>query len=198
VRDEPAPEPAWIDALAGMLREDGFRFDRVLRTIFSSRLFYSDEAIGRKIRSPVEMGVGLVRALSATTNTVALAEDLSQLGQALFFPPNVKGWDGGRTWINSQALLGRANMVRRLVSGNASRLPGGSLSGWAQKHEIATAEETVERLLTLLVAVPVPREARAALTELAAAGLRKGPGERDQTLAKVIAAIAVTPEFQLA
>ena len=43
---------------------------------------------------------------TATTNTHQLAADLQQNGQGLFFPPNVKGWDGGRTWINSSTILG--------------------------------------------------------------------------------------------
>ena len=56
-----------------------------------------------------------MRALEAQTNVKQLAQRLAQLGQEVFYPPNVKGWDGGRTWINSSTLLGRANLVRDVM-----------------------------------------------------------------------------------
>ena len=49
--------------------------------------------------------MGLLRALGGATNVYKLAEDLAQLGQAVFFPPNVKGWEGGRQWINTSTVL---------------------------------------------------------------------------------------------
>ena len=35
-----------------------------------------------------------------------------------FLPPNVKGWDGGKTWINASTLLMRYNMAAALVGGD--------------------------------------------------------------------------------
>jgi hypothetical protein len=43
---------------------------------------------------------------------------LRQLGQDLFAPPNVKGWDGGITWITTNALLTRYNYAQALVEGS--------------------------------------------------------------------------------
>jgi hypothetical protein len=37
------------------------------------------------------------------------------LGQALFNPPNVAGWAGGRTWITPSTLLQRGNMFREVL-----------------------------------------------------------------------------------
>ena len=42
---------------------------------------------------------------------------LRQLGQDLFAPPNVKGWDGGITWITTNTLLTRYNDAESLVQG---------------------------------------------------------------------------------
>ena len=39
------------------------------------------------------------------TNTLRL------LGQELFNPPNVKGWDGGKAWISTSTLLARYNLA---------------------------------------------------------------------------------------
>jgi hypothetical protein len=77
--------------------------------------------VGRKLKSPVELALGLLRCLQGTTNTVELAKSLQQLGQGLLLPPSVKGWDGGRTWINSSTLLGRSNLMRRLITSENTR-----------------------------------------------------------------------------
>ena len=40
---------------------------------------------------------------------------LALMGQDLFNPPNVKGWNEGRDWINSRTLLARVNFASRLA-----------------------------------------------------------------------------------
>ena len=47
---------------------------------------------------------------------------LRQLGQDLFAPPNVKGWDGGVTWITTNTLLTRYNDAAMLVHGTVPPL----------------------------------------------------------------------------
>ncbi len=37
------------------------------------------------------------------------------MGQVLFYPPNVKGWDGGAAWVNSATILTRENFANALV-----------------------------------------------------------------------------------
>ena len=44
------------------------------------------------------------------------------LGQDLFAPPNVKGWDGGITWITTNTLLDRYNDAATLVQGTTQQL----------------------------------------------------------------------------
>src|SRR5262249_15671210 len=43
------------------------------------------------------------------------------LGQRLFAPPNVKGWDGGKAWINSVTLVARHNLAWAVLTGAAPR-----------------------------------------------------------------------------
>ena len=76
--------------------------------------------------SPVEYVVGAVNALELDDpppSTVALAEEIALQGQDLFYPPNVGGWPGGRSWLEPRALVRRANFAAALVGG---RLPGRS------------------------------------------------------------------------
>lgn len=185
VFEEPEPPDALIEPLARDLRE-GFRIAPLVERILRSNIFFSSHAIGRRVRSPVEFAAGLLRALEGSTDTRALAEDLDGLGQALFYPPSVKGWDGGRAWINSSTLLGRANAVRRLLDHPNTRFGGGTLEEFLAKEMPPSPAERVDRLLGLLVAVPVPADIRERLVALA--------GRRP---ADAVHALCALPEFQL-
>ena len=37
----------------------------------------------------------------------AILGALNQMGQVPFYPPSVKGWDGGKAWISTSTLLTR-------------------------------------------------------------------------------------------
>jgi hypothetical protein len=59
--------------------------------------------------------VGTLRAFDiGYDNTAPFASQIRALGENLFYPPNVKGWPGGTTWINSSTLLARKQFVEQL------------------------------------------------------------------------------------
>jgi hypothetical protein len=126
-----------------------------LETILTSRFFYSPASLGCKVRSPVELGLGLLRALDANTNLVQLAGRLRDLGQLPFFPPNVKGWNGGRTWIDSSSLLGRANLVRAIVESPETRFGGVTFDEYLDRFGLKSNAAVVDWLSELLVATPL-------------------------------------------
>ncbi|MFX9127672.1 DUF1800 family protein, partial [Acinetobacter baumannii] len=75
------------------------------------------------IKSPVEFALGIIRGLEGHSRTtdgrlgfrpLALSQALEGLGQSLFAPPSVKGWDGGPAWLNGQTLLFRQNLALSL------------------------------------------------------------------------------------
>jgi len=194
VADDEVFTPEWISPLATKFRESNLSVAPVLEMIFTSRLFYSEVAIGRKIRSPIELGVGVLRALDGTTNMVQLANRLRELGQMPLYPPNVKGWDGGRAWINSSTLLGRANLMRSLAESSETRFGGQSLDQLLDKQGIQSAEAAVDHLVELLVAVPLSAEVRAQLV----ATLDQRGASRPQRLRQTLHVLGSLPEFQLA
>ena len=195
VFDEPAAPDALVEPIAKDLREHGFQIGPVVQRILGSNVFFSDHAIGQKVRSPVELVVGLLRALGGTTNLVQLAQGTADLGQSLFQPPNVKGWDGGRAWINSSTLLGRVNLVGKILAASETQFgrAGADLSA-AVNADATTPAESVDRLLELLVAAPIPSAARDSLVDLAHDDGR----ERNVVLRDVIHAMSALPEFELA
>jgi len=189
--DEPAAPPSLLKPLVDQFREGGLEIRPVIQRMLSSKLFFSPHVVGRKIRSPVELGIGVLRALEGQSNLHQLAKSLEEIGQAVFYPPNVKGWDGGRTWLTTATLIGRANLVRRIAEGNENRFAGGSLEQLANKHHLDSPDTCVDWLLDHLVAVPPPAEVRARLVETA----RRA--NSPQRLADVLSVLATVPEFQL-
>lgn len=104
-----APEPAVVSALGQELVSNDWSIGRTLRTLLSSRLFFSREARRARIAAPVELVVATALALELELAPVEAANAAGRMGQALFRPPSVKGWDGGRAWINAGTWLERVN-----------------------------------------------------------------------------------------
>ncbi len=119
------PNPAVVRAAADALRAADFHIGAVLERIFLSREFYAPEVVRSQIKSPVQWMIGSTRALEATLPPPTILESaLKQLGQNLFAPPNVKGWEGGRAWIGSSTYLLRCNLAGYMVSGRPPALAG--------------------------------------------------------------------------
>ena len=99
--------------------------------MFSSEEFYSDSIIRNQVKSPVQWLVGTARMLQCDLPPGFIsAAIIRSLGQDLFAPPNVKGWDGGITWITTNTLLERYNDAATLVQGTTQQL---SASDFARK-----------------------------------------------------------------
>jgi len=190
---EPPPERL-IEPLAVELRRRDYDIAWLVQTIAGSNLFYSRHALGQKIQSPVELGIGLLRSLEATADFYALAGDLERLGQSVFFPPTVKGWNGGAEWISASSLVARANWVWSLVDPGDRRYGDKvKLDHVAGLDDVDRPAALVDRLLQLLLVVPAPAEVRVRLTALAT---DSSGGER-QRRARLVHAIATLPEFSL-
>ncbi|MCG8404222.1 MAG: DUF1800 domain-containing protein [Phycisphaerales bacterium] len=113
------PEERVIKALAKVLRDNDYDFKPMLTAMFTSEAFYSDRARFTHIKSPVELLVGTMRTLEIPPiDTTMMATGLRMMGQSLMQPPNVKGWDGGATWITTSTLMNRYNTIGVLLSGN--------------------------------------------------------------------------------
>ena len=114
----PAPAPELVEAMAQQLVANGYEIAPVLRGLFRSRAFYRPDVIRAQIKGPVEFVVGAVRHLGiAHPDWPRLSQLTAEAGQRLFYPPTVKGWDGGTAWINASTVFGRANLAGALLSG---------------------------------------------------------------------------------
>jgi uncharacterized protein (DUF1800 family) len=89
---------------------------KLISTILQSNIFFSPVAYRQRVKSPVDLAVGLIRSLHGTVPTLPLGKDLAELGQSLGEPPTPRGWTGGRDWMNSATLVARQNLVRSMLA----------------------------------------------------------------------------------
>ena len=86
--------------------KDNYNITKLMKDIFTSDWFYDEKNIGTKIKSPVELIVGMQRMLPMKLENDEVAIIIQRLlGQILFYPPNVAGWPGGKNWIDSSSLM---------------------------------------------------------------------------------------------
>ncbi len=126
-----------------------------------SNLFFSQAAYRTRVKAPVDFALGIVRALEGRIGTLVLADTLEGLGQNVFYPPSVKGWDGGGAWLNGQTLLFRQNLALALTStedNNYGRRcdPAGAIKKYSKKNDA----DIVDFFLTLFLQGDVPAESR--------------------------------------
>jgi len=123
----PEPSEALVAEAADVLTRCNLEMRWFMRALFQSKAFYSPEAYRSKIKSPVEFSVGAVRDLDGVFPGQELAELTHGMGQELFAPPSVKGWDGERDWIASNAWLVRGQFAENFSHAGAEFNLGSSL-----------------------------------------------------------------------
>jgi uncharacterized protein (DUF1800 family) len=194
VSEHAAPPADLIAPLAQELRSHNYSIRHVVETILRSRHFFGAAAYRQRLKGPVELSAGLVRVLEVPRsgmNLLALAVACERQGQDLFYPPNVKGWDGGRTWLTSATLLERGNWVSDVIWGNATVgvMPYDPLA-WSIAHGLRP-DQAAAALVDLLLQSDLDPRARALIDRTAA------PASAD-ALRKALQLALHTPDFQLA
>ncbi|MFN4260147.1 MAG: DUF1800 family protein [Gemmataceae bacterium] len=121
ISEAEPPPPDLLEPLAEQFRKSDYDFNGVVERMLRSNLFFSAHAYRARIKAPVDFALGIVRGLEGRIGTTALAAALEELGQNVFYPPSVKGWDGGKTWLNGQTLLYRQNLALALTSTQDNR-----------------------------------------------------------------------------
>jgi uncharacterized protein (DUF1800 family) len=159
--------------------------------LFSSTIFFSRQARHAIVKSPAEFVLGTQHTLAASANLRESTDLMGQLGQSLFEPPTVEGWKGGRAWINSATMLGRANFATDVTIGGRF----GSISDpvdvaaqrkWQEPHE------AVAYYVELLLARDVS-SAHSAIENY----LEHSTGSLGERLRGVLHVLMTLPEYHL-
>jgi uncharacterized protein (DUF1800 family) len=179
------------DTLVAPLAESFGKKDDVLalvETMLRSNLFFSAAAYRQRVKSPVEFALGVVKGFEETVPTAPLAEAMARLGQNLLHPPTVKGWSGGRNWINPATLAGRHNLAAALLKSDG--VFGGKLNpaAVAGRHARAGADDGARFFRDLFLQ-----------SDAGPDGATSGDGkDADKAARRAAHAVLALPEFQLA
>jgi len=93
-----------------------YNIDNLMRFVFTSDWFYNKENIGTKIKSPIDLIVGIQRVVPVYfTNNKELFKLQTLLDQFLFDQPNVAGWKGGKSWITTNSLMLRIKLPSMIL-----------------------------------------------------------------------------------
>ena len=201
VEDQPASP--LVEAVADSLRRSDLELRPVLRELFGSAEFYTDRVVRSQIKSPVQFLIQSCRLLESDLppQQVTLGA-LRQMGQIPFMPPNVKGWDGGKSWISTSTLLFRYNFANYLLSGTAGHpnAPAELRRAPVDLARIIPAElrQKPEALVASLAerfyqAPPAPGQTATFLAFLQS----REPDRSDETMRRLLHLMMSTPQFQL-
>ncbi|HBE72318.1 MAG TPA: DUF1800 domain-containing protein [Planctomycetaceae bacterium] len=193
------PESPAVQSLAEHIRKSNLNVGSAVRQILTSQQFFSSESVYQKIRSPAELAIGFARSLNITTNTQAISLDMRNVGQGLFRPPNVKGWDGGRAWINSSTLLGRSNMLHRIIHDDKTRFDGEStISDYLAKRKLDSVTEISEHFATCFIAVPLsPSRIKQVISAAEISDSSVRTSIKENQLRHLLHSLASLPETQI-
>jgi uncharacterized protein (DUF1800 family) len=167
---------------------------KLVETMVRSNLFFSKVAYRRRIKSPVEFAIGIIKAMEGMESTTQLANDLAGLGQNLYNPPTIKGWAGGKYWVNNVAIVARQNLVSALLRGSDPY--GNKLNPWivAERHGCTTSESARQFLFDLFLQGDIDSEVYNELLKS-----RGWPEDDLEESAGSFAYVIITlPEFHLA
>ena len=113
------PKEKLVKHYGDYFRKVNFEIKPLLIKIFTEEFAKNDTA-GSKIKNPLEYILLLTSELKTQRpESTTIAFFLKQQGMDLFNPPNVKGWDGGKSWLTSQIYLQRNNVADLLSSGKS-------------------------------------------------------------------------------
>ena len=196
---------AAIEQMMASYFESDYEIRSVLRTLFNSDYFKSNEARYARVKAPVETVVGSIRLAGTyrqpTLGVHGLAYQAFFMGQGLLQPPTVEGWHEGMEWIDSGALVERVNFAASEL-GNPSNPGVQAIADRLARDggHRQSPEQLVDGCLDLMGPVHVGDETRGAIVEFASnfGDVDFEDSESAQTVANVLRLIASTKEYQLA
>ena len=151
-QDIPPRDPVALNILGDAFISSGYDIQSTLRVLFNSAFF--KEARFTKMKSPIEVVVGTMNLVGdfkglPKPGLMAIANEPTNMGQALLDPPSVEGWHTGAEWIDSGSLVRRINFVADRV-GDVN-LPGvRDIVNLVRAEGNTSPERLVERCLDLM------------------------------------------------
>lgn len=151
-----------VEKFANIYLSSNHSIRELVRAIFVSDEFYSDRARFALVKQPVEFIVGAIRMLGGQyvpgTNTgdrpdvsnVPAAFSRS-MGEDIYNPPDVAGWELNLGWVNTATMLERFNYTNQLLTNRRPDRPGIFITNdQLKKYTKSSSKKTVKKFLTVL------------------------------------------------
>jgi uncharacterized protein (DUF1800 family) len=111
---QPIPQ-ATLDSLTTEYKANGFKLKPLLRGILTHPLMFASIDEPDMIKPPIVLTVGILRALDVPMRWFWIPDVLDLMQQMPYYPPNVAGWEGGLSWLNTNTVQARFELVLRVL-----------------------------------------------------------------------------------
>ena len=196
ITDFGAVNVTFVDHIASVYLQSRYDMKAVMREVLMSPEFWAQDTYFARYAWPVEYVVRALKDVGWVGFSVNDAlTPLSNMGQILFEPPDVSGWDTGQAWFSTSAMLARLNFAASLATNQKFNLATAAKNSGAS----STPEALLSHFLTELVTAPFDSAARLELSSyLRATGPWSGSDVQLQAKAPgLVHLIAGSPEYQL-
>jgi uncharacterized protein (DUF1800 family) len=201
---QPSPESTVVSAMSSALVSNGYQVAPMVRALLLSPEFMDGAPLG--VKSPVDLVASVIRALglskapAGTPQTWAsyssitgdeLARYTERMGQALFMPPNVAGWPGGSSWVNTALMLNRYDFAVR-----AAQLVSSSVVDKALATANGNAPKTQDYWMNVLGLLELSADTTAAIQQYTSTATANGDSA-DTVSRSVLTLLIASPDFNL-
>ncbi len=101
------PDENFVNEMAKIFRENNYEILPVMKYLLTSEHFYDINIRGAMIPNPAVQVLGLIRKMGHATRAFPskyILRYMEVMGMVLLYPPDVNGWTGHRSWVNSITL----------------------------------------------------------------------------------------------
>jgi len=159
------PDEATLSGATSAYLQSGTRIESIVQFMLRSRQFLNPGNWHTRYSWPAEFAVRAVKEIGwAGFNVDTMRGPLSVMGQELFEPPDVNGWEAGPGWFTTDAMLARMNFASSLALNQRANLVR-DLSG-----SISSPESVLDFFLDRLTAAPFSQDVRNELLAYLEAG----------------------------
>ena len=167
-KDTPPRDMEAIKTLESAYFESNYNIRSVLRVLFNSDFFKSENVRYAKLKNPTEVVIGTIRLVGGfkqpkPPGPSPLSFQIGYMGQLLMDPPTVEGWHTGKEWIDSGTLVERINFVVDQIGD--TDLPGvrDIIDRLGARSETTSPEGFVDGCLDLMGPLVVTEKTRKAM-----------------------------------
>ena len=213
VSDEP-PVPEWrytppinpeaIDELTRVYFDSNYDITAMLKTLFNSSYFQSQDSWYSKVKSPVELVAGVLRLTGEFNRPRREIIDryfqASYMGQFLNNPPSVEGWHQGTDWLDTGTLVERVNFASQQIGDSTKPGIQAMIERIASTpNNVASPENLISVCLEEMGVISVEEDTMKVLIDFASQGHDQPVNTSNDGPQKISAAlqmVASTKEFQ--